>query len=224
MALSAGDRVLALTTADSNLGDTRSRAGSRGTMLAPAARLDEVLPDAVFDLVKIDVQGFELEVIGGHDRDAASAARRSSSLPSSGHPPCASADLDPIQVLKDYRDLDLTFRTHDRHRPRSADASRDSARLRLGWSQWAGESGALRATEPVRSSGAIAFPTAGSRYGTREIVYVTVRWFSSRYAMTPPMTAGQVPSRHRYLLMLTRGHGVGLARHVLGRNRQVVDT
>ena len=34
-------------------------------MLAPAAPLDEVLPDAVFDLVKIDVQGFETEVVAG---------------------------------------------------------------------------------------------------------------------------------------------------------------
>ena len=46
---SSGDRVLALGTADWNLGEYRSRVESRGTMLAPAARLDEVLPDAVFD-------------------------------------------------------------------------------------------------------------------------------------------------------------------------------
>ena len=35
LALSDGDRVLALTTADSNLGDTRSRASGSGTMLSP---------------------------------------------------------------------------------------------------------------------------------------------------------------------------------------------
>lgn len=34
-------------------------------MLSPAAPLDDVLPHARFDLVKIDVQGFEAEVIAG---------------------------------------------------------------------------------------------------------------------------------------------------------------
>ena len=61
MALSDGERVLALTTADSNLGDTRSRADGTGTMLSPRRALDKVLPGAVFDLVKVDVQGFETE-------------------------------------------------------------------------------------------------------------------------------------------------------------------
>lgn len=65
MALSAGERMLALSTADSNLGDTRSRVETSATMLSPAAPLDEILPDAQFDLVKIDVQGFEPEVIAG---------------------------------------------------------------------------------------------------------------------------------------------------------------
>jgi FkbM family methyltransferase len=110
LALSAGDRVLALSTTESNLGDTRSRVDGRGTMLAPAAPLDEVLPDAVFDLVKIDVQGFEPEVIGG----MAGMLQRSPQVvivaefwPSA----LRERNLDPIAVLKSYRELGLTFRT-----------------------------------------------------------------------------------------------------------------
>jgi FkbM family methyltransferase len=111
MALSSGDRLLALTTAESNLGDTRSRAASRGSMLAPAAPLDEVLPGEVFDLVKIDVQGFELEAVAG----MVGMLRRSPAVtvvaefwPSA----LRDRDVDPTQVLNGYRDLDLTVRTH----------------------------------------------------------------------------------------------------------------
>jgi len=111
MALSSGDRLLALTTAESNLGDTRSRAESHGNMLAPAAPLDEVLPGTVFDLVKIDVQGFELEAVAG----MVGMLRRSPGVtvvaefwPSA----LRERDADPLQVLAGYRDLDLTVRTH----------------------------------------------------------------------------------------------------------------
>jgi FkbM family methyltransferase len=111
LALSDGDRILALSTADSNLGDTRSRADARGTMLAPAAPLDEVLPNAVFDLVKIDVQGFELEAVSG----MVGMLRRSPAVtvvaefwPSA----LRERDVDPVQVLNGYRHLDLQIRTH----------------------------------------------------------------------------------------------------------------
>jgi FkbM family methyltransferase len=111
LALSAGDRVLALTTADSNLGDTRSRATGAGTMLAPAAPLDEVLPDAVFDLVKIDVQGFEVEVVGG----MAGMIRRSPGVVIVAEFwPAALRErgLDPTMVLASYRELGLELRVH----------------------------------------------------------------------------------------------------------------
>ncbi len=61
LALSSGARTLTLSTAATNLGDTRTRVADTAEMLAAAAPLDEVLPDAAFDLVKIDVQGFEPE-------------------------------------------------------------------------------------------------------------------------------------------------------------------
>ena len=111
MALSDGDRVLALTTADSNLGDTRSRASGSGTMLSPAAPLDEVLPDAVFDLVKIDVQGFETEAVAGM---AGMIARSPSVVIVAEFWPDALRDrgLDPVAVLGSYRELGLDVRVH----------------------------------------------------------------------------------------------------------------
>jgi FkbM family methyltransferase len=66
LALSAGERVLALNRPESNPGDTRTQAGAdRATLLTPAAPGDEVLAGDIFDLVKIDVQGGELDVIIG---------------------------------------------------------------------------------------------------------------------------------------------------------------
>ena len=111
LALSDGDRVLALTTAESNLGDTRSRASGSGTMLSPAAPLDEVLPDAVFDLVKIDVQGFEAEVVGGM---AGMIARSPSVVIVAEFWPAALRErgLDPVAVLKSYRELGLAVKVH----------------------------------------------------------------------------------------------------------------
>ncbi|QIG44797.1 FkbM family methyltransferase [Nocardioides anomalus] len=109
LALSDGDRVLALTTAESNLGDTRARATGAGTSLSPAAPLDEVLPAAVFDLVKIDVQGFEPEVIGGM---AGMLERSPGVVVVAEFWPSAlrERDLDPIAVLHGYRKLGLQVR------------------------------------------------------------------------------------------------------------------
>jgi FkbM family methyltransferase len=111
LALSDGDRILALTTADSNLGDTRSRASASGTMLSPAAPLDEVLPGAVFDLVKIDVQGFETEVIGGM---AGMIGRSPNVVIVAEFWPSALRErgLDPAAVLNSYRELGLSTRIH----------------------------------------------------------------------------------------------------------------
>lgn len=111
LALSDGDRVLALTTAESNLGDTRSRATGAGTMLSPAAPLDEMLPDAVFDLVKIDVQGFEAEVVAGM---SGMISRSPSVVIVAEFWPAALRErgLDPVAVLGAYRGLGLDVRVH----------------------------------------------------------------------------------------------------------------
>jgi FkbM family methyltransferase len=109
LALSAGDRLLALTTSESNLGDTRSRASESATMLSPAAPLDDVLPGAVFDLVKIDVQGFETEVIAGM---TGMIARSPQVVIVAEFWPSAlrERDLDPVAVLTTYREAGLTVR------------------------------------------------------------------------------------------------------------------
>jgi FkbM family methyltransferase len=109
MALSDGDRILALSTAETNLGDTRTRAEGSGSALCPAARLDEVLPDAVFDLVKIDVQGFEVETVSGM---AGMIARSPQVVIVAEFWPSALRErgLDPVEVLKSYRELGLTMR------------------------------------------------------------------------------------------------------------------
>jgi hypothetical protein len=80
-------------------------------MLAPAAPLDEVLPDAVFDLVKIDVQGFETEVIAGM---AGMIARSPQVVIVAEFWPAAlrERDLDPAAVLTSYRDSGFSVRVH----------------------------------------------------------------------------------------------------------------
>lgn len=101
LALSAGEPILALTTAEHNLGDTRTRVSGAATMLCPAAPLDEVLPDAVFDLVKIDVQGFETEVIAGMQ----GMLRRSPAVVIVAEfwpQALRERGLDPVAVLRDY--------------------------------------------------------------------------------------------------------------------------
>ncbi len=109
LALSAGERILALTTAEHNLGDTRSRVAGSATMLSPAAPLDDVLPDAVFDLIKIDVQGFEPEVIAGMQ----GMLRRSTNVVIVAEFwPYALRErgLDPVEVLNGYATNGLAVR------------------------------------------------------------------------------------------------------------------
>ncbi len=65
-ALTAGDRLIGLSMSDGNPGDTRSDAGGeRFSMVSPGITGDDVLAGRSVDLVKIDVQGFELEVVRG---------------------------------------------------------------------------------------------------------------------------------------------------------------
>lgn len=109
LALSAGERLLALTTAAHNLGDTRTTVAGSASMLSPAASLDEVLPDAVFDLVKIDVQGFETEVITGMQ----GMLRRSPHVVIVAEfwpHALRERGLDPIQVLQNYATRGLGVR------------------------------------------------------------------------------------------------------------------
>jgi FkbM family methyltransferase len=73
LALDARAGAVALTTAETNLGDTRSVEVDVGSdvvhgLVAPSARADDLFAGRSFDVVKIDVQGFELEVLLGMRR------------------------------------------------------------------------------------------------------------------------------------------------------------
>lgn len=110
LALSSGERTLALSTAPTNLGDTRTRASDTADMIAPAARLDDLLPEAVFDLVKIDVQGFEPDVLVGMTE----ALRRSPDvvIVSEFWPKALrERGLDPMDVLRIFTSLGLSIKT-----------------------------------------------------------------------------------------------------------------
>ncbi|QBX55619.1 FkbM family methyltransferase [Nocardioides seonyuensis] len=111
VALSAGARLLGLTTAATNLGDTRTAETDVADMLTPAAPLDDLLPDAVYDLVKIDVQGYEPDVLAG----MTDALHRSPQpVIVSEFWPAALRDrgLDPMDVLEGYRAMGLEIRAH----------------------------------------------------------------------------------------------------------------
>lgn len=106
-ALADGARLVSLASAPGNPGDTRSdSAGAHAAMVAPATTGDEVLAGRTVDLVKVDVQGFELEVVRGLARTIARSPRIAlvvEFLPSA----IRERDLDPAQVLEGYRTLGL---------------------------------------------------------------------------------------------------------------------
>ena len=68
MALSGGERSLPLAFSEHNAGDTRTNAARPKQwydVVAAAARGDDLFPGRGFDLIKLDVQGFELDVLQG---------------------------------------------------------------------------------------------------------------------------------------------------------------
>jgi FkbM family methyltransferase len=111
VALSAGSRLLGLTTAPTNLGDTRTVEAEVADVLVPAAPLDDLLPDAIFDLVKIDVQGYEPDVLAGMTD---CLQRSPEPVIVSEFWPAALRDrgLDPLDVLDGYRRMGLEVRGH----------------------------------------------------------------------------------------------------------------
>ncbi|MCW0394155.1 hypothetical protein NB696_002689 [Xanthomonas sacchari] len=105
-ALGSKRGTVALETATNNLGDTRGVEEDVANTVAPLVSLDELYPDLVASVVKIDVQGAELDVIRG----MVGVIRRSPSIRIvvEFSPDLAIADhFDPEVVLDVYRSLGM---------------------------------------------------------------------------------------------------------------------
>ena len=71
LALTDARRAVPLTVADNNLGDTRGMSLSTEqaySLIAPGMPADDIFAGRTFDVVKIDVQGWETEVLLGMQR------------------------------------------------------------------------------------------------------------------------------------------------------------
>ena len=109
LALDTRRRGLPLSTAVNNLGDSRVgevHSGSVYSLVVPAVPGDELFAGRSFDVVKVDVQGWELDVLTGLQ----SVLRASPHVrivaefwPSA----LRGRGLDPLDVLGDYRALGL---------------------------------------------------------------------------------------------------------------------
>lgn len=107
LALSAGERSLPLTVAEHNAGDTRTNAARPDHWygsVAPAARGDDVFDGRGFDLIKLDVQGFELDVLQGMP---VTLERSPGIAVVAEFWPTALRDrkLEPATVLRSYREM-----------------------------------------------------------------------------------------------------------------------
>jgi FkbM family methyltransferase len=120
VALDARTGTVGLTTAETNLGDTRSVEIDVGRevvhgLVAPAARADDLFAGRSFDVVKIDVQGFELEVLLGMRRvvaDSPGIRLVVEYWPSA----LRERGLQPLAVLGHYREMgfDVCCQVNDR--------------------------------------------------------------------------------------------------------------
>jgi FkbM family methyltransferase len=112
LALSAGERNAVLTRAPTNAGDTRSDAqATTGSLVVPAAPGDSVFAGEIFDLVKLDVQGAELDVVVG----MVATLRRSTRVKVvvDFHPRSLEARRRPPgDVLARYRDIGFDVLAH----------------------------------------------------------------------------------------------------------------
>jgi len=107
VALGDAHTTVGLAVHEANFGDTRLAQGkAAATYVAALVRAEEIFPDRKFDLVKIDVQGFEAEVLLGM---RGSLKRWSPVAFAVEFYPRAVRDrgMEPLDVLKIYRDLGL---------------------------------------------------------------------------------------------------------------------
>lgn len=102
--------TVSISSASHNIGDTRvsTQATSNATMIAPMARLDDLVTEPV-DLVKIDVQGFEASVIRGMVRIAAQNPRLQIVL-EYGPAAVREQGMSPLATLDFYRSAGYRYR------------------------------------------------------------------------------------------------------------------
>lgn len=113
LALTKGERFVAMSVAENNFGDSRAHTidegdGTTENCIVAAARGDELFEGRAFDVVKIDVQGFELDVLRGMRKTIARSTDVvvvsefwAAGLREQGR--------DPLGVLDDFRQLGLRF-------------------------------------------------------------------------------------------------------------------
>jgi FkbM family methyltransferase len=111
LALDATSRALELTVSPSNLGDTRSSAASdpKAPLVVPAIEGDELFAGRTFDVVKIDVQGWELPVIQGMRRTLKASGNVAMVVEFWPHV-LRARNVDPIGVLEEYRRMGFSRR------------------------------------------------------------------------------------------------------------------
>jgi FkbM family methyltransferase len=113
LALSGGERSLPLQLTEHNAGDTRTRTARSHQWyqsVAAAARGDDLFGSRGFDLVKLDVQGFELDVLQGMPK----TIQRSPGIAVVAEFwPKALRDrnVDPYTVLRSYREMGFSIVT-----------------------------------------------------------------------------------------------------------------
>jgi FkbM family methyltransferase len=107
VALGDSDGVVPLDSEPHNYGDTRV-AGKKdsGGLLAAMARGDELFEGRSFDVIKVDVQGFEREVLEGM-RDLIQRARHLVIVAEFMPRAIQQRGLHPLEVLAGYRRLGL---------------------------------------------------------------------------------------------------------------------
>jgi FkbM family methyltransferase len=111
LALTNGDRLVTLSTSVENPGDTRATAAGNldsSDLLVPGIAGDELFENQIFDVIKIDVQGFEPDVLSGM---TATIARSAGVVIVSEFWPAALVErhVDPMSVLDRYRRMGLSI-------------------------------------------------------------------------------------------------------------------
>ena len=107
VALTDRRRAVALAIAENNIGDTRGvlvNVAANYALVVPGMAADDLFQGRTFDVVKIDVQGWETEVLLGMQRIVKESPRIAIIVEFWPSALCR-RDVDPIAVLSGYRQM-----------------------------------------------------------------------------------------------------------------------